>query len=407
MKSTSSKFSTFGNRNILIFYIITGLSQAWFMEGNWIFFMTSFLTFGQFGILESVAYTFGLLMEIPTGAVGDLLGKKKTLLLGHFLSFSGLFIVSLAHDYKPLVVAYLITQLGWAFNSGTAESLAYDSLKETNREEYYEKISSNAASSQIVVYVLAVLIGAILFRINFRLPYFVFGVTYFVSFILCFFLKEPAVDTQKFSLNQYRKQLSVGMKELLSPKLRKYFLIFFTLLGFYYIFDMGYLKPTMAFNFGFRDREQALIFALGGLGIGISVQLLPLIRKKASDFIGLNIAGIFLSLCFFIGSFKIGLVGILILLSIDFIGWVTSPWISIIVNKEIPSKNRATTLSTVALLAKIPYSIAALFIGSFFDKGRFQEFLIGLGLLIFIILFLNLIFTQKEKLVSTIFFNKR
>ena len=71
-------------------------------------------------------------------------------------------------------------------------------------------------------------------------------------------------------------------------------------------------------------------------------------------------------------------------------GGLAAPWISIIVNKRIDSKNRATTLSTVALLTKIPYVLVAVAAGKMIEEGKIGLFARSTGLVIFGVILLSM-----------------
>jgi hypothetical protein len=51
--------------------------------------------------------------------------------------------------------------------------------------------------------------------------------------------------------------------------------------------------------------------------------------------------------------------------------------ISILSNKYIDSKSRATTLSTIALLGFLPYVLITILFGNIFELGRIQEFFLA------------------------------
>ena len=68
------------HRNITVFYALTIAKHAIFVEGNWFFFWLRVMTHQQMGWVDATAFSFGLMMEIPTGAISDMVGKRKTLL---------------------------------------------------------------------------------------------------------------------------------------------------------------------------------------------------------------------------------------------------------------------------------------------------------------------------------------
>jgi len=64
--------------NILIAYILAFAKNTWFWLGIWIFYYLRFTNYAGIGLIETVLTVTTTLSEIPTGAVADLLGKKKT-----------------------------------------------------------------------------------------------------------------------------------------------------------------------------------------------------------------------------------------------------------------------------------------------------------------------------------------
>ncbi len=200
----NSLFPFAKDRNILIFYLLTILNSSWFIAGNWIFFWTRFLTYGQLGIVDATAFAFGLLMEIPTGALADLLGKKKTLLVSSILCFLGVtFLIAPTNSMWTLLFGFMTAQVGWAFYSGSAEAMAYDSLKENNNEKGFEKVITRSNMIGIFVTIITTLIGGLMYMYWFRLPHYAWGAVYFFAALMCLFLREPSIDSEKFSLKVY------------------------------------------------------------------------------------------------------------------------------------------------------------------------------------------------------------
>ena len=113
------------------------------------------------------------------------------------------------------------------------------------------------------------------------------------------------------------------------------------------------------------------------------MRYIPFFKRKVSELSGLLIMALIMAFSFFAASFSIGYWGILIMIFIAFSGKLAYPWISIIVNKEIPSANRATTLSTISLITKIPYVLVAVVAGKAVEQGQLKAFNSYVGLVIF------------------------
>lgn len=366
--------------NIALFYVLTASTNAFFIVGNWIFFWTRFMTYGQLGIVDATCFAFGTLMEIPTGAISDLIGKKKTLLAALLLSSLGVFIISPASTITQIVIGFLIAQTGWALYSGAAEAFAYDTLKQLKLEDQFDEVISASTMVSIITVLISTLAGIWLYEQNFRLPHYFWAASYLVGFFFCLFITEPKVDTEKFSLKNYFNQLSQGMKQLLQPVLKPFFILIFVLLGVYYLYSYGFIKPAMAEGFGWYAREQGFVSAFLSIFAAILTRTIPWMRKKFSDMVGLVILTSILGIGFIVATFSSGWFGLLPFILIVGSGSLANPWVSVVVNREIPSAYRATTLSTVAMLTKVPYILAAVVAGGMIQAGHLGIFTMVIGL---------------------------
>jgi MFS family permease len=383
------------HRNIILFYFLTMMNNSWFLMGNWLFFWLMFMTYGQLGWIDASCFAFGMFMEVPTGAISDLIGKKKTLSVGMLLATVGFVVMSFATHRYHLLVGFLITQAGWAFYSGASEALAYDTLKQKNEENFFDKVISTSSFLSIVTTVFCALIGIKLFEISPRLPHIAMIFTYGSALIATFFLIEPRIDTEKFSFSDYFSQLKQGFFELTKPSLIKFVPLMMVMLGVYYMFSFGFIKPAISEHFHFYAREQGFIFA--GLSIlsAVLVKAIPWMRKKFSDDQGLIILTSLLGVGFLLVGALQGWGGLLVLTLIVTAGSLSQPWVSVVINREIESKYRATTLSTVSMITKIPYILVAVLAGQMIENGLLVKFCIATGLITLLPIALNILFSGQ------------
>jgi len=347
------------------------------------------MTFGQLGWIDAIGFGFAVLLEIPSGAVADLLGKRKTILVGMIAGAIGVFIITFSGSLTGIFIGWLISQICFAFYSGAAEALAYDTLVDLKDEKNYDKVISKSSEIESYAGAATTLIGGFLFAYNFRLPHILWGCGFVIGAILAWFLVEPKVDTEKFSFKVYLKQLSVGFRELTQTGLRRFLGFFFILVGVYYLYSWGFIRPAIATSFGFYAKEQGIILPLLTLYGALIVRTVPYFKKKLSDISGLVILSIIMALGFLISSFPVGYYGLIAMVLIATAGKLSSPWISIIVNKKIESKYRATTLSTVALMTKIPYVLIAVMAGKMVEESNLNLFNMSTATVIIIIAILS------------------
>lgn len=393
------------NRNIILFYILGAATNCWFLASNWIYFWTKYMTYGQLGWADGLAFGVALLLDVPTGAIADIFGKKKTIIVALFTAFVGSMMIATASSFNIIFIGWMITNLGFALYSGAAEALAYDTLVDLKQEDRFDQVISKASSIDLYTDAITVFIGGLIYGLNFRLPHILWSLAYFVGFIVSFYLIEPKVDTIKFSFKNYFNQIGLGIKELLQPKLRRFFVYFFILLGIYFMYSWGFIRPAIADSFGFKAREQGIIIPILTLSSAFLMRYIPFFKRKVSEFAGLIIMAIVMALSFIIASFPIGFWGIIAMIFIAFSGKLAYPWISIIVNKEIQSKYRATTLSTISLITKIPYVLVAVVAGKAVEQGQLKTVNLYIGIIIFVGIIVGLLvnrFTKINPKVETV-----
>ncbi len=93
----------------------------------------------QLGLLESIFHVTSFLMEIPTGVVADLFGRRMSRLIGRLLSVISLVLIFTGRGFEAYAFAFVITAFSYNFESGAGEALVYDSLKQIDMSSFFYK----------------------------------------------------------------------------------------------------------------------------------------------------------------------------------------------------------------------------------------------------------------------------
>lgn len=377
--------------NVLLFYALMFIRTSVFVSGNWIFFWRRFMTYGQLGVVDALSFGFGLMMEIPTGAISDMIGKRYTMIAGMVLVGIGFTVQGLASSMAQLVLGFWICQIGWAFMSGADNALLYDSLKEHGAEERYARVLANSGIIATVSLIISTFVGAILYNISAGLPHLAMGIVHLTGVVLAFRLVEPKIKDalkEKFTFTAYRRQLSNGFRHLTTPALWRFLPMMFGLLGITELMRASLVQPALAFNMGFGPEAQSGIFALQLFVAMFAANAMPFFRRRLGDWVGLVLMTILLMVGMWGAAWGLGLTGLAFLIVIRIAGDLANPWVSVIINKHIPSKDRSTTLSTVSLFGKLPYVLTAVIAGDMAQRNQLGVF--NLGVIIFLVLMLGL-----------------
>lgn len=366
-------------KNIKLLLIISCLTSAYFWLGTWIFFELRITDYAGIGILETIFLTTGFVLEIPTGAIADLIGKKKTLALALLIYALGNFTVGFSQTYLHLLIGMIILGTGGALSSGTYEALLYDSLKEDGDEKSYGKYLSDTYKYSLVTMSVASFLGGLMYKINPTYPYHALGILSTLSAIIALFLREPNVDTFKFNLKQYLQQNLNGFKELSQNVGWKKILPILLICSFTFVLTES-LDPNLALSFGLNEIQLGWFYAIAPIITAIGSHFYPQIKKA----VGANTLTFSIWILFIVSILIAPILTVVTGMSLMLIrnifygmpGTVSSE----IINQDISSKNRATTLSTFSFIERLPYIATAFFIGFATDifGAKHTSLLIGI-----------------------------
>lgn len=82
----------------------------------------------EIGLAEAVYHIISLVFEVPSGMAADLLGRRRTYLLGGLLALAQDVTMLLANDLPMVCLAMGLGALSGSMYSGTSSALVYDSL---------------------------------------------------------------------------------------------------------------------------------------------------------------------------------------------------------------------------------------------------------------------------------------
>jgi len=98
------------------------------------------LSYADIGLLIAFREVCANILEVPSGAIADLWGRRICLVFA-FLSYASAFAVfGLANSSLVFYPAMLLFAFGEAFRSGTHKALIFEWLRQNNRTKEKQKI---------------------------------------------------------------------------------------------------------------------------------------------------------------------------------------------------------------------------------------------------------------------------
>lgn len=369
------------NRNIILGYFLVACMNSVFWMGTWLLYYLNFTDYKGIGLIMAFSVAVKVLLEIPTGAIADLLGKKITLFFAFLFAAIGELLMARIDSVASVLPAGFFIFLGYALYSGAMEALMYDTLVEEKREADFSKVIGRMTSIAIVMTAVAAIAGGFLYEIDIRLPNIAVGVFRIFGVILTLFLIEPVVDSEKFSWRAFIRQNKRGLQNLFEPKFRNIAMIALTI-GIFFTINIEILDDTLVVEYGYSGRSIGLLYAsLSILSATLSLLYARFVKKITP--VDLLVA---VSIFYLITLLLTPAVGLILGTGLLFIRLPLDPIyrnsVSDIINKAVESKDRATTISTFSMLQNLPYMLTSFFIGGWMAEIGARNFAFWYGLLL-------------------------
>ena len=375
-------------RNVYKNYVYTLLQNLDLTRGIWMIYLASKgMSLTKLGLLETIFHITSFMMEVPTGAVADIFGRKVSRILGRFLSLISVVILLVGNSFLWFAISFVFTALSYNLESGAGDALVYDSLKEIEEEEKYMKISGNKEMFYQAAGIISFFAGGYLATKNYSIAFILTIIIGVITVLQAFTFKEPSIGRLRSEKeNIFITQVKQSIKAIINkPKVG--FLIIFTQIVmafctciFFYL--QNYLKGN-----GYSESTIGIIYAVSSLSAALMAPQVHRIEKKIKER-GLLIIIPFITVaCIWgIALSKYHYVFFVFLMLTEGIIYVS---ISDYINKMIPSENRATILSFSSMV--FSFFMITLFplIGVIGDKYSLNTAFKVLGVLGTILVLIN------------------
>lgn len=366
---------------------------------RWHNFFLDFRLYGPIAIVYFAqvtgSYAFGLavfsiaaitstLFEIPTGALSDRVGRKKTIIFGSLASVLAISSYAAADSFIILTLGAVFEGLASSFFSGNNEALLYDTLNQQKRINKFSDTLGKLSSMFQAGLGISALIGGFIAGYSLKLVMAVSIVPQVVCLIISFWFVEPRIHAKEISGNIFDHLKESWNAFAQNIKLRK--------LSLAHILDHGIgetnhqfkpafialLWPTWALGVA-RSLDHVFAF-LGFYFSGKVIEKFKALRTLFSQ----HIIGR-LNAFIFVG-FPNMISPLMLSLNSFFFGVGTTASRTLL-HKEFTDKQRATMGSLNALAGSLFFALFAFLIGLIADKiGPIKALLLGEVLMVSVIL---------------------
>ncbi len=391
--------------NIRKFYYFKFFTVFNILNPILIFFMLDRgMTMGEILLLSAIQRVIGLIIEVPTGILSDIVGHRYNLMLGTSSFSISCLIFSVSNGFLGFLIAEVFIALAQAFISGADTAFVYESLEMYNAEDQYEKIFGKMRGIQFGVSATLIFVAGFMAQAAWELPFYVAAVFSMIAFGICLTLVEPTKEyrrgerTQKEYYRQYYMTLKNAIKISVQRVEIRWFLIFTAILSLGLVTGEDYFQAYIKEGLGLPVMVSGIIYTILFLVSAVfSNYTSEGIKRLGYEKMFYLIPGMVMITVLGMMVFKHNLVIILFILPYIASGYIPT-LISGYLNRRTNPGQRATILSLRQLVKKVVYALGSPIIGYVNDYWGMDTALLMTAVILGVALVLPIIYKKAYSL---------
>ena len=350
--------------NIWKYYLCIALRQSvfFYLPISVFFLLNKGLSILQIMNILAVYFITIVLLEIPSGAVADIIGRKKTYAFGMLII--GICVLSyiFVETYIGFIFIEMLYGLGFALQSGANTALIWDTLKNLKKEKDFKKIQGKAQGIGLITVTFTSLFAGWIYSININFPLILSSIFLFIGFFVALSFKEPNRYSEKIrlretlSLTKESASFTINHKQLL-------WLILFSSAFLAFGRAIFWLFQKFFLDTGINIIYIGIIFS----GATLIAAFSSILAHRIEKIMGRNLSFIimfaftFFALLFLSsGNIYFGISAIILT---QFVLGYSNPIITDYINILSHSRNRATVLSVFSFSTNLMIGILLPFVG--------------------------------------------
>jgi MFS family permease len=310
-------------------------------------------------------------MEVPSGWMADVWGRKKTLFFGSLLGAAGFLIYSFSFGFWAFAVAEIVLGIGQAFVSGADSAMLFDSLKASGKTEKYTKLEGRITSAGNFAEAIAGVIGGLLAAISLRTPFYFQFVVATIAIPASFTLVEPKIHSIEHihSLKKIVRNIKIAMFNNHNLRIS---ILLSSITGTATLTFAWLVQPYfLAINLPVE------MYGIFWTALNLTAGVSSVFAHRVEMFLGktLSLIAIILliTMGYFLSGITISIWGIAFLFMFYLMRGIATPILKNYINQYTESNIRATILSVRDFIIRIIFAAIGPFLGWITDNINLES----------------------------------
>lgn len=353
------------------------------------FYLANDLGMKDVMLLQGVYSITIVVLEIPSGYFADVLGRRKTLLIGSVFGFTGFLTYSVSHGFWGFLIAEIVLGFGQSLISGADSAMLYDSLLDMKKEKQYMKYEGRITSIGNIAEALAGTLGGLLAGLSIRAPYIGQTIVALVAIPSAFFLVEP-VRHKALEIMRFRDIISIVQYSLFKNRPLQRNILFSALIGTATLTMAWFVQPVFQ-RMGLPIELFGISWTILNLIVGFTAAVAHRIEGRLGERLSIIIIALFIPAGYLAVGPTQGYVALGILVVFYIIRGFATPVLKDYINRIAESNIRATILSVRNFIIRLNFALIGPFLGWYTDTYSLKQALILAGIIFLVLSMLTML----------------
>ncbi|MBL7053756.1 MFS transporter [Patescibacteria group bacterium] len=347
------------NQTIKTYLLITAASEL--LIGLHAAIYVTYLMSNDLSLLQVSLVNFFFMLsvfvlEIPTGAIADIFGRKFSFVLSNIICGAGFLVYSLSESFTGFVASEIIIALGLVLSSGAFKAWMVDSLNFYQWEGKLINVFKLEGRIGSIASMAGGLIGAYLGVQNLAMPFAIAGTGFLILAITTF-----ALVKEEYFVHKKRKDINLwnNIRQISSASI-KYGLkhqVVFLIVSVTVVFTLGFQALNMYWQPWFTPHISGSQY-LGYIWVGIifckmlGIEMVGYFEKRVPNFkIGYLVIGTSVGTMIMLSAIPFLKISIIAFILHEVIRGLSQPYTNTMIQENITSSaNRATIDSFISMM---------------------------------------------------------
>lgn len=310
-----------------------------------------------------------VILEIPSGYFGDVLGRKKSLVLGTILVSLGFFTYTISYSFWQFWVAATLVAAGSSFTSGSDSALLYDSLLHLQKSKQYTKYEGRLYAVNNISEAMAGLLCGFLVIYSLRLPFVVQATASIVGIFAAISLIDPTEKQRSHIKHKtsWKDTLNILKYTIINNRVLRWLVLFSSVMAVATVLMAWFAQPYFSFA-----EIPLTYFGILWTALHLLVAFTSSIAHRLQERWSRNVVVIFLCSLILSGYFGISWVnnsslpaisGVIFIFLLYTGRGLATPILKDLINEQTSSEIRATVLSIRSFMIRFVFAALAPFMG--------------------------------------------